>query len=107
PFLGDAEGAPRNAEAADAEPLPEVWDRARPEGHVDLRIQREQPLPLRLRVATPDGDHRVGTAPLLRDRVADVGGELRVRLFPDRAGVEDDDVRLFACGGLTETEVLE
>src|SRR5439155_1354702 len=90
----EAEAAARDADPAGAEPLPEMRDRARPERDVDLRVEREDPLALRLRVAPADGDHAVRVLALARDRVAEVGGELRVRLLADRARVEDDDVGL-------------
>ena len=77
---------------AGAEPLAEVRDRARPERDVDGRVELEDALALRLGVAAADGDHAVRVLALPRGRLAQVGGELRVRLLADRAGVEDDDV---------------
>ena len=47
----------RDAEAAGAEPLAEVRDRARPERDVDVGVEREEPLALCLGVAAADGDH--------------------------------------------------
>ena len=55
--LLDAEAAARNAHPAGAEPLAEMRDRAGPERDVDLGVEREQPLALRLRVAAADRDH--------------------------------------------------
>ena len=47
-----------DAEAAGAEPVAEVGDRAGAEGDVDERVALEEPLALRLGVAAADGDHR-------------------------------------------------
>ena len=52
--------AARDAVAAGAEPVAEVRDRAGPERDVDVRVEREQPLALCLRVAAADGDDRPG-----------------------------------------------
>ena len=57
PLLGDAERAALDALAAGTEPLAEVRDRAGAERHVDVRVEREEALPLRLGVAAADGDH--------------------------------------------------
>src|SRR5204862_5829185 len=57
--------------------------------------------------AAADRDDALWVLPLARERVAEIGGELRVRLFPDRARVEDDDVRLVGRRRLTEAEFLE
>src|SRR4029077_4150720 len=92
---------------AGAEPVGPMRDRPRAEGDVDLRIEREDPLPLRLGVAPADGDHGVGMRALARTRLAEIGGELRVRLLADRARVEDDDVRVLRGHRLAEPEVLE
>ena len=89
------------------DPLAEVRDRAGPERDVDLRIELEDPLLLRLGVAAADGDHEVGVLALPRSGVAEVGGELRVGLLADRARVEDDDVGLVLRGRLAEPERLE
>ncbi len=100
--------APRvDAEAARAEPLAEVRDRARPERDVDVGIEREEPLALRLRVAAADGDDHLGPLALSRRSLTHVRGELRVRLLADRARVEDDDVGLALRRRLAETELLE
>ncbi len=82
-------------------------DRPRPERDVDLRIEREDALLLRLGVAAADGDHGARMLALSRARVTEVRGELRVRLLPDRAGVEDDDVRVLGSRRLAEAELLE
>ena len=97
----------RHAVAARAEPLAEMRDRARAERDVDLRIEREDAVALRLREAAADGDDRVGVRSLARAGVAEIRGELRVGLLPDRARVEDDDVRLLRARSLAEAELLE
>ena len=78
-----------------------------PEGDVDVGVELEDPLALRLGVAAADGDHAVGVAPLARRRLAEVGRELRVGLLADRAGVEDDDVGVLGARRLAEAELLE
>ena len=55
-----AEPAAVDACATRADPLAEVRDRARPEGDVDLRVEVEDALLLRLGEAAADGDHEVG-----------------------------------------------
>ena len=50
----------RDAFAAGAEPLAEVRDRAGAERDVDLRVELEDPLALRLGVAAADGDDESG-----------------------------------------------
>ena len=107
PLVARAERAPVDAEPARAQPVAEVRDRPRPERDVDLRVEREQPVALRLGVAAADGDHGVGPLPLLRCGVAEVRGELRVGLLADRARVEDEHVGLVAARRLAETELLE
>ena len=54
-----AEAAARDAHAAGAEPVAEMGDRAGPERDVDLRVELEDPLALRLGVAAADGDHAI------------------------------------------------
>src|SRR3954453_5088380 len=81
--------------------------RARGEGPADLGVQRKQPLALRLGVAAADRDHGLGVRALLRDGVAEMGGEPRVRLLADRAGVEHEHVSLRLGGGFAEPELLE
>ena len=78
-----------------------------PERDVDERIALEDPLALRLRVAAADRDDEIGLAALARRRVAEVRGELRVRLLADRARVEDEHVRALRRRRLAEAERLE
>src|SRR5207237_397566 len=78
-----------------------------PEGDVDLRVELEDALALRLGVAAADGDHAIGILALARRGVTEVRGELRVGLLADRAGVEDDDVRLGGSRRFAEPELLE
>ena len=85
----------------------EMVDRPRAEGDVDKRITLEQPIPLRLGVAAAHGDDRLWIARLRRARVPEVGCEPLVRLLADRAGVEDEHVRLLERRGLPEPELLE
>jgi hypothetical protein len=82
-------------------------DRPRPERYVDEGIELEDPLALRLRVAPSDGDHQIRVTPLPRRCLAEVGGELRVRLLTDRARVEHEDVGVVRLRRLTEPERLE
>ena len=105
--LVEAEAAARDADAAGAEPLAEVRDRARAERDVDGRVELEDALALRLGVAAADGDHAVRVLALARGRLAEVRGELRVRLLADRARVEDDDVGVVGGRRLAEPELLE
>ena len=107
PLLGDAERAALHALAAGTEPLAEVRDRARPERHVDVRVEREEALALRLGVAAADGDHLARVALLERARLSEMGREALVRLLADRAGVEDEHVRLLLLRCLAEAELLE
>ena len=101
-----AEAAARS-DAAGAEPVAEMRDRAWSEGDVDERVELEDPLPLRLGVAATDGDDEVWPLALPRAGLAEVGRELRVWLLADRAGVEDDDVGVVPGGRLAEAERLE
>ena len=102
-----AEAAALDALAPHTHPVAEMWDRPGPEGHVDLRVEVEDALLLRLGEAAADRDHEVGVLALPRAGVTEVGGELRVRLLADRAGVEHDDVGLVLRGRLPEAERLE
>src|SRR6476469_4528332 len=106
-LLGDPERAPCDPLPARAEPLAQVRDRAGPEGHVDVRIEREQPLSLRLGVAAADRDHLVGLALLDRPCLGEVRGKALVGLLPDRAGVEDEHVGLGLVARLAEPQLLE
>src|SRR5207248_2770318 len=103
----ESERAARDAEPACTQPVAEMWDRAGAEGDVHLRVELEQPLALRLGIAAADRDHRVGVLTLACDRVTEVRRELRVRLLADRAGVEDEDVRLLLDRSLADPELLE
>ena len=96
-----------DSEPAGAEPLAEVRDRPRPERDVNVGIELEQPLTLRLGVATADRDHLVGIATLQGCGLGQVRCELLVRLLANRAGVEDEDVCLVLRGRLAESELLE
>src|SRR5919204_1027340 len=103
----EPEGAARDAEAAGADPVAKVRDRARAEGDVDVGVELEQPLPLGLRIAAAHGDHLLRVALLQRLCLRQVGGEALIRLLADRASVEDEHVRLLLCRRLTEPELLE
>src|SRR5262249_8964039 len=81
--------------------------RTGPERDVDIRIELEDALALRLGVAAADGDHTAGVAALPGCGLAEVGGELGVGLLADRAGVEDDDVGILGARRLAEPELLE
>ena len=101
-----AEAAARRF-AAGAEPLAEVRDRAGTERDVDLRVELEDPFALRLGVTAADGDDELRVLALPRSRIAEIGGELRVRLLANRAGVEDEDVRIGLRRRLAEPDLLE
>ena len=102
-----SEPASRDGEPARREPVAEVRDRSRAEGDVHERIAVEDPLPLRLGIAPADRDDEIGIPALSGGRVAEVRRQLRVRLLPDRAGVEHEHVCLFRGGRLAEPERLE
>src|SRR3954468_1503128 len=99
--------APRPFLPPRPQPLAEVRDRARPEGDVDVRVEREQPLALRLGVAAADGDHLLRLALLQRPCLGEVRGEALVGLLADRAGVEDEHVGLRLFPRLAEPELFE
>ena len=82
-------------------------DRARPEGDVDLGVELEDPLALRLCIAAADRDDELGILSLARAGVAEVRGQLRVGLLADRAGVEDEHVGVLLRRRLAEPERLE
>ena len=105
-LVSDSKSAARRL-APGAEPVREMRDRPRPEGDVDERVEVEEPLPLCLCVAAADGDHLLGVGELEHLRVAEVRGEALVRLLADRAGVEDEHVRLLLGDGLPQSELLE
>src|SRR5438093_629007 len=67
----------------------------------------EQPLPLRLRVAAADGDDRPRALALQLRCVSHMSGKACVGLLTDRAGVEDDHVRLILRRCLAQPELLE
>src|SRR5207253_8719060 len=79
----------------------------RAEGDVDLRVELEEALALRLSVAAADSDHRVRPLALARRGLAHVRGEPLVGLLADRAGVEDDHVGVLGHSRLAEPELLE
>ena len=107
PLLSGAERAASDSLAADAEPVAQMRDRAGAERDVDVRIEREQALSLRLGIAAADGDNRSRPLALQLRGVPHVGGEPRVGLLTDRAGVEDDHIRLFLRGRLAQAELLK
>ena len=78
-----------------------------PEGDVDERVEVEEPLALSLGVTAADGDHLLGIGELQHLRVPEVRREPLVRLLPDRARVEDEDVGVFLRDGLPQSELLE
>ena len=92
--------------ATRAHPLAEVWDRTRPPGDVDLRVEVEDALLLRLGEAAADGDHEVGILTLSGTGVAEIGGELGVRFLADRARVEDHEIGLLLRDGLPQCKRL-
>ena len=89
-----AEPAALDPQASVTHPLREVRDRAGPERDVDERIELEDPLALRLRVAATHRDHELRVLALAGTGVAEICRQPRVGLLPDRARVENDDVRL-------------
>ena len=103
----ETEPPARDAQAAGAEPLAEMRDRARPKRDVNGRIELEDSLALGLRVAPADGDHAIGMLALPRRGFTEVGGELRVGLLADRARVEDDDVGVVRARRLPQPELFE
>ena len=101
------EAPSRDAHAARPEPFAEMRDRTRPEGNIDRRVELEDPLALRLGIAAADGDHPIRMLSLASRGFAQVRGELRVGLLPDRAGVEDHDIRLVGARRFAEPDLLE
>ncbi len=89
---------PKLPRATPSPPAPsqsrEMGDRAGAERDVDVRVEVEDALPLRLRVAAADGDDRFRPFALALGGVPHVRGEALVGLLADRARVEDEDVRL-------------
>jgi hypothetical protein len=90
-----------------AEPFAEVVNRARAERDVDERVTLEDPVALRLCVATADGDHGLWVTGLLCLRVAEVRGEALIGLLADGAGIEDEDVSLVGPCRFAQAELLE
>ena len=84
-----------------------MGDRPGTERDVDGRVELEDPVPLRLRVAAADRDHAVRMLALARSCLAQVCRQLRVGLLADRAGVEDDDIRLGRGRRLPQPQFLE
>ena len=82
-------------------------DRAGAERDVDGGEELEDAFALGLGEAAADGDHPAGVVALARLRGAEVGGQPRVGLLADRAGVEDDDVRVVGGRRLAQAELLE
>src|SRR5438128_8392504 len=82
-------------------------NRSRAERDVDVRVELEESLALRFRVAAADGDHLVRIAPLDGRGLCEVRRELLVGLLANRAGVEDEDVSLVLRGRLTQPELFE
>ncbi len=103
----EPEAAAGDTDAAGAEPVGEVRDRARAERDVDGGKALEDLLALRLGVAAADRDHAVRVLALPRRCRSEIRRELRVGLLANRAGVEDDDVGLVCGRCLAESEVLE
>ena len=106
-MLMRAESTARDRVATGFNPLAEVRDRPGAEGDIDERVSLEDLLSLRLCIAAADGDDDVGSSPLQRARVSEVGSQPRVRLLADRAGVEHDHVGLVGSDRLAEPERLE
>ena len=86
------------------DPVRQVRDGAGPEGDVDVGIELEQPLALRLGIATADREDLALVRLLQRPRLLQVGHEPLIRLFADRARVEDDDVRLLLGWRLSKAD---
>ena len=68
------------------------------EHDVDPRRLARHGVSVLLGQAAADGDLHVGVAALAWRQVAEVAVELVVGVLADRAGVEDDDVRVVAVG---------
>ena len=87
--------------------LGELVHLAGPERDVDERELREHLVLHRLRPAAADADHALGIAALERPRLVQVRDEALVGLLADRAGVEEDQVRVLALRHLGVAERLE
>ena len=79
-------------------------DGAGPEGNVDVRVELEQPLPLRLGIATADREDLALVSLLQRPGLLQVGHEPLIRLLADRARVEDDDICLLLGRRFSEAD---
>ena len=95
------------AERVGVEELGQLVDLARAEGDVDEGEAPEDLVLHRLRPAAADADHALGVFGLEPLRLAQMGDEAVVGRLADRAGVEEDQVGLFAAGGLLVAERLE
>ena len=89
------------------DPVAEMRNRARPESDIDERIPLEDAFALRFGVAASDSDDEIGPLALHRAGIPQVRGEPLIRLLPDGARVEDDDVGVLRRRCLTQTERLE
>src|SRR4051794_35397816 len=89
------------------EELGELVDLTGAEGDVDERELAEDVVLDRLRPAPADADDALGIAPFERRRLAQMGDEALVGLLADRAGVEEDEVRIPRVGRLAVAERLE
>jgi hypothetical protein len=84
-----------------------VRNRARAERDVHVRVELEDPFPLRLRVTPADRDHLVRIARLERAGLSEMRREALIGLLPHGARVEDDDVGFVLRTRLTEPERLQ
>src|SRR3954447_16640291 len=89
------------------EELSELVDLAGPERDVDEGELAEHLLLDRLRPAAADADDALGVAALERGRLVEVRDEALVGLLADRAGVEEDQVRVARLDDLAVAERLE
>ena len=87
--------------------LGQLVDLAGAERDVDEREPREHLVLDRLGPAAADADHAVGSLALEPLGLAEVSDEPVVGVLADRAGVEQDQVGLFAALGLAVAERLE
>jgi hypothetical protein len=105
--LLEPEASARHVDAAGAQPLAEMRDRAGAERDVDERVEREEPLALGLGVAAADSDHFVRVTLFERAGLCEMGGKALIWLLADRAGVEDEHIRFVLGQGLPQSELLE
>jgi hypothetical protein len=87
--------------------LGQLGDLAGPEGDVDERELLEDALLHRLRPATPDPDDPRRVLGLEAPRLPEVGDEAAIRLLPDGARVEEDEVGLVAALDLGVAERVQ